>query len=232
MGTTLKDFGCLRQVSKSNTAHSTIDGVEGKLCGKCGEWHPLTEFFNNKNNKDGKAAYCKCCMKEYAKKKTEVIVGDNPCNETAETHFDELCRLTNRLGDARISEIADIIKAFEDWGLQMVALTEGLDGKEVVDSNEISSLRDEISQLKKEKEKLTLEVGTLIKDINLRCKDLNRLNDKDIMTVLRSENCKPRWLIDRIAEISPNYRITYHDPTTDMIMPCIPDTNNIKTIKA
>ena len=42
-------------------------GAMMKLCYKCGEIKPLSDFSNNKNAKDGKCGKCKACFIEYAR---------------------------------------------------------------------------------------------------------------------------------------------------------------------
>ena len=41
--------------------------VEGKVCGKCGVWKPLEEYYKHKGGKDGRKSQCKKCKKEYKK---------------------------------------------------------------------------------------------------------------------------------------------------------------------
>lgn len=42
--------------------------VEKKRCTKCGILKPISDFWNNKQSKDGKMSWCKGCM-NYLKKK-------------------------------------------------------------------------------------------------------------------------------------------------------------------
>lgn len=42
-----------------------IDGVAGKVCCSCGEWKPLTEYYNWSRSKDGKGTRCKSCTRIY-----------------------------------------------------------------------------------------------------------------------------------------------------------------------
>lgn len=44
-----------------------MNGVDGKECGNCNTWRPLSEFHNSKSNKGGKAYACKDCAAEYRK---------------------------------------------------------------------------------------------------------------------------------------------------------------------
>ena len=41
--------------------------VEGKVCGKCGEWKPLEEYNKRKRGKYGRQSECRECQKEYKK---------------------------------------------------------------------------------------------------------------------------------------------------------------------
>lgn len=50
-------------VSKENTT------IEMKYCPSCKEWHPLTDYYNNKNTKDGLCGYCKQCLRMKSLKK-------------------------------------------------------------------------------------------------------------------------------------------------------------------
>jgi chromosome segregation ATPase len=48
--------------------HRTVDGVRKKLCRKCKEWKPESEFHKNSSSKDGLAGSCKICKNIEAKK--------------------------------------------------------------------------------------------------------------------------------------------------------------------
>ena len=48
--------------------HRTVDGVRQKLCRKCKEWKPESEFHKNSSSKDGLAGSCKLCKNNSAKK--------------------------------------------------------------------------------------------------------------------------------------------------------------------
>lgn len=39
--------------------------MESKLCNKCGEIKPISDFGKNKSKKDGLQSYCKECTKIY-----------------------------------------------------------------------------------------------------------------------------------------------------------------------
>jgi hypothetical protein len=45
----------------------SADEVEKKLCGRCKELKPVTEFYKNKSTSDGLARWCKECKKQYRK---------------------------------------------------------------------------------------------------------------------------------------------------------------------
>jgi hypothetical protein len=47
--------------SKYEDVHRVVDGVEQKLCRKCNEWKPESEFHKNASSKDGLAGSCKVC---------------------------------------------------------------------------------------------------------------------------------------------------------------------------
>jgi hypothetical protein len=51
----------LRSGSKYEDVHRVVDGVEQKLCRKCNEWKPESEFHKNASSKDGLAGSCKVC---------------------------------------------------------------------------------------------------------------------------------------------------------------------------
>lgn len=51
----------LRRGSKYEDFHRVIDGVKQKLCRKCNEWKPESEFHKNASSKDGLAGSCKVC---------------------------------------------------------------------------------------------------------------------------------------------------------------------------
>ena len=48
--------------------HRVVDEVKQKLCRKCNEWKPESEFHKNASSKDGLAGPCKACKAEAAKK--------------------------------------------------------------------------------------------------------------------------------------------------------------------
>jgi hypothetical protein len=41
--------------------------IQGKSCRKCGEWKPLSSYYNNKRTSDGKTSACKACMSKQHK---------------------------------------------------------------------------------------------------------------------------------------------------------------------
>lgn len=47
--------------------HRIVDDVKQKLCRKCNEWKPESEFHKNASSKDGLAGSCKACKAEAAK---------------------------------------------------------------------------------------------------------------------------------------------------------------------
>lgn len=53
---------------KYANTHRIVDGVKQKLCRKCREWKPETEFHKNASCKDGLAVSCKTCKAEAARK--------------------------------------------------------------------------------------------------------------------------------------------------------------------
>ena len=52
----------------SKQQYRTVDGVRQKLCRKCKEWKPESEFHKNSSSKDGLAGSCKICKNNEAKK--------------------------------------------------------------------------------------------------------------------------------------------------------------------
>ncbi len=53
--------------NKYDDFHRVEDGVKQKLCRKCKEWKPESEFHKNTSSKDGLAGSCKTCKAEAAK---------------------------------------------------------------------------------------------------------------------------------------------------------------------
>ena len=47
--------------------HRVVDDVKQKLCRKCNEWKPESEFHKNASSKDGLAGSCKTCTAQAAK---------------------------------------------------------------------------------------------------------------------------------------------------------------------
>jgi hypothetical protein len=56
-----------RRSKKYEDLHRIVDGVKQKLCRKCNEWKPESEFHKNASSKDGLAGSCKACKAEAAK---------------------------------------------------------------------------------------------------------------------------------------------------------------------
>ena len=57
--------------SKYEDFHRIVDGVKQKLCRKCNEWKPESEFHKNASCKDGLAASCKVCKAKAAQQYRE-----------------------------------------------------------------------------------------------------------------------------------------------------------------
>lgn len=53
--------------NKYDDLHRVVDGVKQKLCRKCKEWKPDSEFHKNASCKDGLAVSCKTCKAEAAR---------------------------------------------------------------------------------------------------------------------------------------------------------------------
>jgi len=53
--------------SKYDDLHRVVDGVKQKLCRKCNEWKPESEFHKNASCKDGLAGSCKVCKAKAAR---------------------------------------------------------------------------------------------------------------------------------------------------------------------
>jgi len=51
----------------SEQQHRTVNGVRQKLCRKCREWKPETEFHKNSSSRDGLANSCKICKNNAAR---------------------------------------------------------------------------------------------------------------------------------------------------------------------
>lgn len=52
---------------KHDDLHRVVDGVKQKLCRKCEEWKPESEFHRNTSTKDGLAGSCKTCKANAAR---------------------------------------------------------------------------------------------------------------------------------------------------------------------
>jgi hypothetical protein len=52
---------------KYEDIHRVVDDVKQKLCRKCNEWKPESEFYKSASSKDGLAGTCKACKAEAAK---------------------------------------------------------------------------------------------------------------------------------------------------------------------
>lgn len=62
-----------RQAGTYEDIHRVVDDVKQKLCRKCNEWKPESEFHKNTSSKDGLAGICKACKagaaKEYRRRR-------------------------------------------------------------------------------------------------------------------------------------------------------------------
>lgn len=52
---------------KYDDLHRIVDGIEQKLCRKCDQWKPESEFYKNASSKDGLTGSCKTCKAEAAR---------------------------------------------------------------------------------------------------------------------------------------------------------------------
>jgi len=57
-----------KRSKKYEDLHRVVKDVKQKLCRKCNEWIPESEFHKNASSKDGLAGSCKACKAEAAKK--------------------------------------------------------------------------------------------------------------------------------------------------------------------
>lgn len=57
--------GPLGKQSKTRKQHVTKDGVEGKHCSKCKDWHPLDNYNYSSKSWDELRTTCKTCLGEY-----------------------------------------------------------------------------------------------------------------------------------------------------------------------
>lgn len=58
--------------------HVFVDGTECKICARCGHMKPLSEYYRNKNCKDGIHLYCNECVKTMnARSKEKTHSGDH-----------------------------------------------------------------------------------------------------------------------------------------------------------
>ena len=53
--------------------HRTVEGIRQKLCKKCNEWKPESEFHKNSSSKDNLAADCKICKNNAAKQRRKQL---------------------------------------------------------------------------------------------------------------------------------------------------------------
>ena len=59
-----------KETSKSNDIqHRVVEGVRQKLCKKCNEWKPESQFHKNSKSKDNLASSCKKCTNQAAKQR-------------------------------------------------------------------------------------------------------------------------------------------------------------------
>lgn len=55
--------------------HTFVNGIEGKVCSKCGEWKTLSEFSKYSKNSDGLQSDCKECNAKHNAEYKSTIVG-------------------------------------------------------------------------------------------------------------------------------------------------------------
>ena len=198
--------------------HTFVDGVEGKICSTCGEWHPLTSYSINKHSPDGLCYPCKDCVrayqKEYNSKKRNNKASTNPITEEVivpEDPINVLCGILDKFDSSPVRDYPAIRSEIENWGLEIISnkAKEEDEGKGKITINE-----EEYEVLCAEKEALQSENERLKREIRDTVKDLNHLSTEDVQTVLHSSSCIPRDLVRRLYEHNENYKIFCFDPTS------------------
>ena len=205
------------RIKKSNRiVHTTVDGVEGKVCTRCGKWHPLSEFHNSKSAGDGLTSWCKKCncqhTKEYHRnKRNSALTSTLQENEvqTPVDPLDTLCGILGKFSSAPVEKYPAIIREIEDWGLATLI---DKDEDEELGKGKIAIREEEYEALCSETQTLQAENERLRRELKDSAKNLNHLSQEDIETVLSS--CAPKYLIKKFYELNANYTISYKDPVS------------------
>ena len=201
------------RIKKSNRiVHTTVDGVEGKVCTRCGKWHPLSEFYRNISLSDGLTSWCKDCTKEYNRNKKNDSLGYFAKEDEVQTPvdpLDALCGILGKFSSAPVEKYPAIIREIEDWGLTTLI---DKDEDEELDKGKIAIREEEYEALCSENQTLQSENERLRRELKDSTKDLNHLSREDIETVLSS--CAPKFLIHKFYELNANYTISYKDPVS------------------
>ena len=210
-----------QKTRRSAVLHTFVDGVEGKKCPYCGEWHPLSSYYKNAHSFDGLSSYCRDCAKAYQKEYNsrkhnvesklplvaeEVVVSKDPINV--------LCGILDKFDSSPVRDYPAIRSEIENWGLEIISdkAKEEDEGKGKITINE-----EEYEVLCAEKEALQSENERLKREIRDNVKDLNHLSTEDVQTVLHSSSCIPRDLVRRLYEQNENYKIFCFEPTSEQM---------------
>lgn len=193
------------EVYDENTSHLLREDkgqmVEMKLCAHCQQWHPLSDFYKNKNGKDGLTSSCKFCIK--------ASPSDRNNRDLCHAEFDTV-------GSSTI-QTSKGVQAMLDW----------LSSHDKEMSDEIQSqaeiIKEQDEQISVLKSTIKMQEGIIARHKkNIEEKEHMEnapLREDDIMSFLNKEMVQPRMLFSALKGKDKTHIFYYKDLTTGSFHP-------------
>ena len=195
--TTIKEGDCFDEKTEHLLREVNGELVEHKFCSRCGEWHPLTDFYNCSANPDGLHSYCKKCYGIYEKERQR------------KSHW--------RKG--KVEPVSNVRGETIETTLVPSGLQSKLDERDALDA----SIREDVERYELEIKRLQEEIAVLKR----QSKDLDKLSEAEIRRVLDKNDYPLRLLFDAMRARTDQYVIKVtdtvsgltHDIKTERLLP-------------
>ena len=183
--------------------------METKVCKKCGEEKPLTEFEKNKNNLDGYTGVCKGCINLRKKIKRDI----QNIDKTKKIHIysteekqQRSERMKNRWKDEgyRNNQIERSKELWEDENYRLKTISKMKTGKpsKLLGTKRSEETKQKMGNNRNDKTKIIIN-DVVYNSINSACRILNLSRDF-IRTRLNSKNYLEYQYIDKIVDYDKN----------------------------